>query len=123
MIVTTHVVRLKVVRLKAEGVQKARLMHFGGNRADSRTKHGFKRSRIPVFPNPAFGGTFSLNDLSSYSYSYMSGGFPSSNFKLFRNSPLPTKPTSLRLFSSRPFLFIKTAVGIPLIRYFLNASS
>jgi hypothetical protein len=26
-------------------------MHFGGERADFRTKHGFKMSRIPVFPN------------------------------------------------------------------------
>jgi len=57
---TTHVVRLKGFRLKAEGVQKARLTHFGGKRANYRTKHGFKTSRIPVFPNPAFGGTFSL---------------------------------------------------------------
>ena len=65
--VTTHVVRLKEFRLKAEGVQKARLTHFGAKRADSRTKRGFpvngifdKTSRIPVFPNPAFGGTFRL---------------------------------------------------------------
>ena len=49
--VTTHVVRLKLFRLKAEGVQKARLTYFGGKRADSRTKHGFKTSLIPVFPN------------------------------------------------------------------------
>jgi len=52
--VTTHVVRLKLFRLKAEGIQKARSTHFGGNRADSRTKHNFKTSRIPVFPNPAY---------------------------------------------------------------------
>jgi len=26
-------------------------MHFVGNRADSRTKHDFKTSRIPVLPN------------------------------------------------------------------------
>jgi hypothetical protein len=29
--VTTHVVRLKLFRLKAEGVRKARLPYFGGN--------------------------------------------------------------------------------------------
>jgi len=29
-------------------------MHIGGNRADSRTKHGFRTSRVWVFPNPAF---------------------------------------------------------------------
>jgi len=58
---------MKLFRLKAEGVQKARLAHFGGNRADSSTKHGFpingifdKMNLIHVFPNPAFGGTFSL---------------------------------------------------------------
>jgi hypothetical protein len=49
--VTTHVVRLKLFRLKAEGVQKVRLTHFGGERADFRTKQGFKMSRISVFPN------------------------------------------------------------------------
>jgi len=27
------------------------LKRFGGERGDSRTKHGFKMSRIPVFPN------------------------------------------------------------------------
>ena len=65
--VTPHVVRLKGFRLKAEGIKKARLMHFGGNKADSRTKHAFpvngifdKTRRNPVFPNPAFGRTFSL---------------------------------------------------------------
>jgi len=51
---------LKLFRLKAEVVQKARLTHFGGNRVDSRTKHGFKTSRISVFPNPAFSGTLRL---------------------------------------------------------------
>ena len=67
MIVTTHVVRLKLFRLKAEGFQKARLKHFGAKRADSRNRYGFpingifdKTSRIPIFPNSAFGGTFSL---------------------------------------------------------------
>jgi len=30
MLVTTHVVRLKLFRLKAEGVRKARLPYFGG---------------------------------------------------------------------------------------------
>ena len=49
--VTTHVVRLKLFRPKAEGVRKAQLTHFGGERADSHNKHGFKMSRIPVFPN------------------------------------------------------------------------
>jgi hypothetical protein len=29
--VTTHVVRLKLFRLKAEGVRKTRLPYFGGN--------------------------------------------------------------------------------------------
>ena len=29
--VTIHVVRLKLFRLKAEGVRKARLPYFGGN--------------------------------------------------------------------------------------------
>jgi len=38
---TNYVVRLKVFRLKVEGVQKARLTHLGENRANSRTKHGF----------------------------------------------------------------------------------
>jgi len=32
--VTTHVVRLKVFRLKAEGTRKTRLPHFGGETAD-----------------------------------------------------------------------------------------
>jgi len=58
--VTTHLVRLKCFRLKAKGVQEAQLTHFGGERADSRIKYGIKTSRIPVFLNPAFGGTFSL---------------------------------------------------------------
>ena len=48
---TTHVVRLKRFRLKAEGGRKARLTRFGKERADSSSKHGFKMSRIPVFPN------------------------------------------------------------------------
>ena len=49
--VTTHIVRLKVFRLKTEGVPKAQLTHFGGGRAPFYTKHGFKMSRISVFPN------------------------------------------------------------------------
>ena len=49
--VTTHVVRLKPFRLKAEGVRKARLTHVAGERAVFRTKHGFKMSGIPIFPN------------------------------------------------------------------------
>jgi len=49
--VTTHVVRLKLFRLKAEGIKKVRLTHFCGERADFHTKHGFKMSRISVFPN------------------------------------------------------------------------
>jgi len=48
---TIHVVRLKVFRLKAEGVPKARLTPFGGERVAFRTKQGFKMSRISVFPN------------------------------------------------------------------------
>ena len=48
--VTTHVVRLKLFRLKAEGVRKARLKCFGGERGDSRTKHGFKMSQYSRFP-------------------------------------------------------------------------
>jgi hypothetical protein len=47
--VTTHVVSLKLFSLKAEGVRKARLLHFGGETVDSRAKHGFKMRRIPVF--------------------------------------------------------------------------
>jgi hypothetical protein len=31
LVVTTHVVRLKLFRLKAEGVRKARLPYFVGN--------------------------------------------------------------------------------------------
>jgi len=55
-------------RLKVEVVKKERLTHFGEKRAGSHTnKHGFpvngifdKAGRIPLFPNPVFGGTFSL---------------------------------------------------------------
>ncbi len=36
IVVTTHVVRLKLFRLKAEGVRKARLTHVGG---ESRFSH------------------------------------------------------------------------------------
>ncbi|MBW2033161.1 MAG: hypothetical protein JRI94_06140, partial [Deltaproteobacteria bacterium] len=50
-LINYYVVRLKLFRPKAEGVRKAQLTHFGGERADSRNKHGFKLSRIPVFPN------------------------------------------------------------------------
>ena len=38
-------------QLKTEGVPKAQLTHFGGGRAPFYTKHGFKMSRISVFPN------------------------------------------------------------------------
>ncbi len=31
ILVTTHVVRLKLFRLKTEGVRRARLPYFGGN--------------------------------------------------------------------------------------------
>ena len=62
--VTTHVVRLKLFRLKAEGVRKARLTHFGGERADFRTKYGFKMSCSPVFPN-----SLQPTHLSSYKIS------------------------------------------------------
>ena len=48
---TTHLVRLKLFRLKAEEVRKARLTHVGAQRAGFRTKHGFKMGRIPIFPN------------------------------------------------------------------------
>ncbi len=57
---TTHVVRLKLFRLKAEGVRKEGLPHFGGETADLPINHGFKVRSIPAFPNPAFRGTFSL---------------------------------------------------------------
>jgi len=43
---TNYVVRLKVFRLKVEGVQKARLTHLGENRANSHTKHGFPANAI-----------------------------------------------------------------------------
>ena len=49
--VTTYIVRLKLFRLKAEGVRKERLPHFGGETADFRIKHGFKVRSIPAFPN------------------------------------------------------------------------
>ncbi len=49
--VTTHVVRLKLFRLKAEGVQKERLPQFGGETADFCIKHGLKVCGIPAFPN------------------------------------------------------------------------
>jgi len=49
--VTTHVVRLKLFRLKAEVVRIVRLPRFGGETADSRAKHGFKMRRIPAFPD------------------------------------------------------------------------
>jgi hypothetical protein len=49
--VTTHIVRLKLFRLKAEGVRKERLPHFGGEPADFRIKHGFKVRSILAFPN------------------------------------------------------------------------
>lgn len=55
--VTTHVVRLKGFRLKAEDVKKSRLMHLGVNKAEFHTKHGVpvnvifdKTSCIFVFP-------------------------------------------------------------------------
>ncbi len=50
-LVTTRVVRLKLFRLKAEGVQKERLPQFGGETADFRIKHAFKVCGIPAFPN------------------------------------------------------------------------
>ncbi len=49
--VTTQVVRLKLFRLKAEGVRKERLPHFGGETADFCIKHGFKVPSILAFPN------------------------------------------------------------------------
>ena len=61
--VTTHVVRLKVFRLKPEGVPKAQLTHFGGGSAPFYTKYGFKMSRISVFPN-----SLQPTHLNSYKY-------------------------------------------------------
>ncbi len=56
---TTHVVRLKLFRLKAEGTRKTRWPHFGGETvrlsspktADFCIKYGFKVCSIPAFPN------------------------------------------------------------------------
>jgi len=59
--VTTHVVRLKLFRLKAEGVRRAPFWRFGEETADFCIKHGFKVCSIPIFPNPASRGTFSLS--------------------------------------------------------------
>ena len=72
LIVTTHVVRLKGFRLKAEVVQKAQLTYFGAKQSDSCAKHGFpvngifhKTRPVPVFPNPAYlWRTFSLTTLT-----------------------------------------------------------
>lgn len=47
--VTTHVVRLKGFRLKAEGDRKAPLWRFGEETADFCIKHGFKVCSIPIF--------------------------------------------------------------------------
>ncbi len=49
--VTTHVVRLKLFRLKAEGAGRTRLPYFGGETADFCIKHGFIVCSIPAFPN------------------------------------------------------------------------
>ena len=46
---TTHVVRLKLFRLKAEGARRAGLQCFGEETVDSCTKHGFKIRSIPAF--------------------------------------------------------------------------
>ena len=65
LIVTTHVVSLKLFRLSFDyaqdgersrtkglkGVRRAQLPHFDGETVTSRTKHGLKMRRIPVFPN------------------------------------------------------------------------
>ena len=51
IVVTTHVVRLRLFRLKAEGVERARLPHFGEKTADFCIKHDFKVYSIPAFPN------------------------------------------------------------------------
>jgi len=58
--VTTHVVRLKLFRLKAEGVRRARLPYFGGNTCPpiassgeagagliTCTEHGFSKCAFP----------------------------------------------------------------------------
>jgi hypothetical protein len=47
----TEVVTTHVVRLKAEGVRKEGLPHFGGETAGFRIKHGFKVPSILAFPN------------------------------------------------------------------------
>ena len=49
--VTTHVVRLKVFRLKAEKVKRTQLQNFGEETTDFFTKYGFKTCNISVFPN------------------------------------------------------------------------
>lgn len=49
LLVTTHVVRLKLFRLKAEWAVKARLWNFGGEKVDFCDKHGFKIRSIPAF--------------------------------------------------------------------------
>jgi hypothetical protein len=49
--VTTHVVRLKLFRLKAEGAGRAQLRRFGRETAGFCIKHGFKVCNITTFPN------------------------------------------------------------------------
>jgi hypothetical protein len=50
IMVTTHVARLKLFRLKAEGAGRAQLRRFGGETVDSCTEYGFKIRSIPAFP-------------------------------------------------------------------------
>ena len=47
--VTTHVVRLKLFRLKAEGAGSALLRLFAEETAGSCAKHGFKICSTPFF--------------------------------------------------------------------------
>jgi len=57
--VTTHVVRLKLFRLKAEGTRKTRLPHFGGEMV---------RLNSPKVVFPLFLTVFSLQSIHLSSY-------------------------------------------------------
>ncbi len=50
-IVTTHVVRLKLFRLKSEGIQKVKAPHFSKKTANLRIRHALNVRHIPAFPN------------------------------------------------------------------------
>jgi hypothetical protein len=62
--ITTHVVRLKLFRLKAEEAGRAQLRRFGRETADFCIKHGFKVCNITAFPNPTLRIIF--NNLITY---------------------------------------------------------